>query len=327
MRIGFWYKNSRNVSLPQSILPAIVAFSFGSSSESFVWWMGVLAIIGVALLHLSMNLADDYFDYKYKGTAIRAKMASAGIRARVAKCDYLNSGEASITELGWAVVGFAVVALGIGFVLWWFRGIDILYIASLGCAVGYSYSGKPLKLGYRGLGEAVIGVMFGPLLMIGVYYSATGEFSNALTLLSIAVGLLVTNIVYSHSIMDLEPDRSVGKLTLAGLLRWKWLMLLVQGVILFAPFALVGYGVWSEILTARFCFVGLVLPMAAYHFYLMLQFVRYPNREFKRNPLMGPMEMWDSITSSGIGWFMIRWYLARNLISAFAVIVTILAWL
>ncbi len=42
---------------------------------------------------------------------------------------------------------------------------------------------------------------------------------------------------------------------------------------------------------------------------------------------MGPMEMWDAIKESGIEWFMIRWYLARNLISVFALIVAILAWL
>ena len=81
--------------------------------------------------------------------------------------------------------------------------------------MGISYSGKPLRLGYYGYGELLIGLMFGPLLMIGVQYAACGVLDGRIVLVGIAVGLLVTNILYSHSVLDAQADAQMEKLTLA----------------------------------------------------------------------------------------------------------------
>jgi len=39
------------------------------------------------------------------------------------------------------------------------------------------------------------------------------------------------------------------------------------------------------------------------------------------------MTRWDEITAEGIGWFMVRWYLARNLIMGFSIFIIIAAFL
>jgi 1,4-dihydroxy-2-naphthoate octaprenyltransferase len=41
-----------------------------------------------------------------------------------------------------------------------------------------------------------------------------------------------------------------------------------------------------------------------------------PKKEVMRARWMGPMERFDEIQKAGIGWFMVRWYLARNLFMA-----------
>lgn len=114
----FWYRNSRPLSLPQSMLPALTA---------------VASVIGTICLHLGMNLLDDWFDWKEGSAEARQKVANEG---------------------------------------------------------------------FRGLGELVIFLMFGPLLMTGVYYAITGMVDWKIAWLSIAVGLLVTNFIY--------PDGSRG---------------------------------------------------------------------------------------------------------------------
>lgn len=70
--------------------------------------------------------------------------------------------------LGFAgLMGLIVVAVqyfkgGIG------AALPAAIYAVLGLLVGLEYSGKPLQLGYHGLGELTIGLMFGPLNMLGV---------------------------------------------------------------------------------------------------------------------------------------------------------------
>jgi len=54
------------MTLPQSILPALTAVILSIHATDFVWWLAVLAVLGVILAHLGLNLFDDYFDTKKK---------------------------------------------------------------------------------------------------------------------------------------------------------------------------------------------------------------------------------------------------------------------
>ena len=58
MRIGFWIKNARSISLPQSALPCLTAIVLCIGQEGFVWWLAFPIILGVCAVHLGMNLAD-----------------------------------------------------------------------------------------------------------------------------------------------------------------------------------------------------------------------------------------------------------------------------
>ena len=322
--VRFWIQNSRSNALPQSLLPAFLAVAMAFRQPDFSMSLSILAIGGVVLGHLGLNLWDDYFDYRRKETAYRDKMARAGIRARIAKCSYLTSGAATIGQLRNACLAFCLLALLIGLILFLSRGIFILYIGLITGFLGLSYSGNPLRLSYRGLGELLVGFMFGPLLMAGVYYSACRQLDLSVILVSIPVGLLVANILYTHSIMDFEPDKSVGKMTLAVLLNNKKAMLLILTVFLFLPFLLIGYGIMAACLPAYYWWVMGVFPMALGLFYFKIKYIKYPTQEIDRYFWMGPMNNWEKIKGTGIEWFMIRWYLARNLLSIFCLVILLL---
>lgn len=321
--IRFWIKNARATALPQSLLPAILAVCLASQIESFSIFLGVLAILGVIAGHLGLNLFDDYFDYKVKGSEFREDMARKGFRARIAKCNYLTSGEATLIQLLIACFVFSGIALIIGGAIWIIRGNFILWIAIATALLGISYSGAPLRLSYRGLGEIIIGIIFGPLLMIGVYYAACGYFDWPVVFISIPVGLLVTNIVYTHAIMDYEPDKEVGKMTFAVLLKDKNRMLVCSLLILIIAYGSIIGGIISGYLSIAYLLTLLTLPMAITLFYLMLEFVRHPERKFSPRFWMGPMGNWDRLQSLGLDWFMIRWLLARNLLSFFCLTIII----
>ena len=322
-----WIKNARPIALPQSLLPGILALCLAGQMTGFNIWLGILAVLGVVAGHLGMNLFDDYFDYKVKESGYRDTLNRKGFRARIAKCIYLTSGQANLKQLLIACISFGIVALTIGAIIWYFRGNFILWIAMIIAVVGISYSGPPLRLSYHGLGELVIGFVFGPLLMTGVFYASCGHWDYSYLFVSVPVGMLVTNIVYSHAIMDYEPDKEVGKMTFAVLLRSKKNMLLFHQLLVNSAYILIIIGILFGFLSPFYGLLFLSYPLAIYQQYLMIQFVKNPDRSFSPQWWMGPMGDWKGMKAAGLDWFMIRWLSARNLLSFFCLIIIIVSFI
>jgi len=318
---SFWFENARWVALPQSGVPALLAICMAIPSPNFSWYLAVLALLGIIFGHLGINLWDDYFDYKKSDQVIRDRLNSKGIRARIDKCHYLTSGETTVKELGWAASVFCMIALLFGGVIFVERGYPILVIALITAFFGISYSGFPFRFSYHGLGELVIGAVFGPLLMCGVYIAACGTFSLQLVFISIPIGMLVTNIVYTHAVIDFEADKAMNKKTLAVILKKKNRMRFVSILLIFSPFVIILCGVIFKILFIGYLCTFLALFHAIYLFKLILAFQE--NKQVNTTPRtwMGPMEKWKDITTAGIEWFMIRWYMARNLLILFSLLI------
>ncbi|MDR2869648.1 MAG: hypothetical protein LBV04_04275, partial [Deferribacteraceae bacterium] len=83
------------------------------------------------------------------------------------------------------------------------------------------------------------------------------------------------------------------------------------------PYIMVTAGVVGGRLPMPNLLVLLTLPLALALFKLMVQFVQNPSQPVERRFWMGPMSRWPMITANGIEWFMLRWYLARNLLLFF----------
>ena len=146
--LRFWLNNARYNALPQSLLPAVTAIFMAVKKPSFSWQYSIIALLGVIFLHLSMNLFDDYFDYKKKGVEIRNKISACGIRARFGKCDYITSGKASINQLLIVSLLFAFLAIICGILIFLKQGWPILIIGIIGGILGISYSGNPVQLSW-----------------------------------------------------------------------------------------------------------------------------------------------------------------------------------
>ncbi|MBR5469923.1 MAG: prenyltransferase [Paludibacteraceae bacterium] len=322
-KLAFWIKNARSIALPQSIVPAILAISIASYHPDFSWWLALIALFGVICAHLGFNLADDYFDYRHNDVEARKKVTEQGFRTHMEKCHYIESGAATLRDLLLAVCSFLAVAATAGLVVLIFRGWAIAVIALIGLLLGISYSGKPLELGYHGLGELVIGLMFGPLLMIGIEYAASGNFSETIIWTSAAVGLLVTNIVYSHAVLDLKADTQANKMTFARLLKSRNLMLAFSALFNILPFIIVIIGiVFGRLHWAYLCVLPL-LPMGIYIIYSLKAHLDDRKIAFEPRWWMGPMGNFEAYRQHNMDWFLIRWLVARNLVTFFCLILTI----
>lgn len=334
----FWIKNARSISLPQSALPCITAIILCIGQDGFLWWLAIPILLGICSAHLGMNLADDYFDFLHDSRT-RADISSHSVRARMEKCHYLQregdapaSQKATLSQLRWAIIGFLVFAAAMGalaFVAQWFiHGwqaiIGILIYALLGLFVGINYSGKPLELGYHGLGELVIGLMFGPLCMLGVQAALTGSiFSWPMLCMSTAIGCMVTNIVYVHSVMEVNADAQLGKMTFARLLHHRAAMIIFIGVFAIMPFVLLTIGILLGWWSPWYLLTLLTLPMSIFLIHSTRLFAYGLPRNDSPRWWMGPMGEWDQYVQAGIDWFLFRWLLARNICTFFCLVLII----
>ncbi len=327
-KIGFWIKNARSISLPQSALPCLTAVVLCIGQEGFLWWLALPVLLGICAAHLGMNLADDYFDYKHDSRT-RADISSNSVRARMEKCHYLGEGKATVSQLGWAIVGFLGFAALMGataFVVQWLlhgwqAAMGIVIYAVLGLFVGINYSGKPLELGYHGLGELVIGLMFGPLNMLGVQAALTGTpFSWQMLCMSVGIGCMVTNIVYVHSVMEVNADAELGKMTFARLLKNKAVMIIFIGFFALMPFAMLALGIAMGWWSAWYLLTLATLPMSVYLIHSTRLFAFGLPRNDTPHWWMGPMGDWEDYKKAGIDWFLYRWLLARNICTFFCLI-------
>ena len=335
----FWFKNARNIALPQSALPCLAAIILCIGQEGFLWWLAFPVFFGICAAHLGMNLADDYFDFKHD-SRIRSDLSSTSIRARMEKCHYLlregdtATGErkATISQLGWAVVaflGFAALMGGITFVAQWLihgwrAAMGIVIYAVAGLIVGINYSGKPLELGYHGLGELVIGLMFGPLNMMGVQAALTGApFTWQMLCISIGIGCMVTNIVYVHSVMEVDADAELGKMTFARLLKSKKAMIIFIGIFAIVPFVMLALGICLGWWSPWYLLTIATLPMSIFLIHSTRLFAYGLPRNDTPRWWMGPMGNWEGYKQAGMDWFLFRWLLARNICTFFCLILMV----
>ena len=341
--IGSWIKNARSIALPQSVLPCLTAVVLCIGQDGFLWWLAVPVVLGICAAHLGMNLADDYFDYKHDSRT-RADISSTSVRARMEKCHYLGEGKATVSQLGWAIIGFlgfAALMGGMAFVAQWLvhgwqAAMGIVIYAVLGLIVGINYSGKPLELGYHGLGELVIGLMFGPVLMLGVQAALTGTlFSWQMLCMSVAIGCMVTNIVYVHSVMEVNADAELGKMTFVRLLfeaqkrkgdeeKGKRLMVIFIGFFAIVPFILLGLGIAMGWWSPWYLLTLVTLPMSIFLIHSTRLFAYGLPRNDTPRWWMGPMGDWDNYVKAGMDWFLFRWLLARNICTFFCLVLMII---
>lgn len=164
----------------------------------------ILSLAAAILLHAGVNTTNDYFDYK-SGVDTEDSMGSSGL---------LVSGRAKPSEILLISVMCYVLAILLGIVLIKMVGTGVLWFGLVGLILGYSYTGYPLYLKYRGLGMFIVFLLMGPLMVLGSYYVQTATFSMDAFMLSIPVGIATDLILLANEIRDIEHDRRSGIKTL-----------------------------------------------------------------------------------------------------------------
>jgi len=173
-------------------------------------WLG-LTILGGSLLHIGTNTANDYYDH-----------TSGTDEANVNYMVPFSGGSRSIQMglisakgmLTVAIVSFGLSAL-VGIPLIQKAGMPVFWLGLIGFFSGLFYTAPPFRFASRkGLGELIIGLNFGPLMVAGSTLVQTGKLLPEAFLAGIPIGLLVAAIVYVNEFPDYHGDKATGKDTL-----------------------------------------------------------------------------------------------------------------
>jgi 1,4-dihydroxy-2-naphthoate octaprenyltransferase len=142
----------------------------------------------------------------------------------------------SDTVLWLGIAAFAG-ALAIGGYLTLRTGWPVLVFAVLGGAAAIFYEAPPIRWSYRGLGEIVIALSYGPVMVLGSLYLQTRTISLGALWASLVPGFLIMALAVVNAIPDFHQDRLVGKRNLVvrlGRRRAVWLYLSLAGAGLLA---------------------------------------------------------------------------------------------
>ncbi|MVX63702.1 1,4-dihydroxy-2-naphthoate octaprenyltransferase [Clostridium chromiireducens] len=242
-KFKLWIRASRLFSITASGIPVILGGVLAVQAPEFNMGYFILSIIGIIFLHVAVNLLSDYDDFINK-VDTKDSYGSSGIMIE----GLLTPKE---VRKGGIILFFLAGLIALFFS--YKRGIVILILVIIGAISGYFYTGKPLKLKYRGLGAPVVFLTFGPLMVLGAYYLQMQEFSLKAFLVSIPLGLLTTAILHVNDIRDIQYDKRAGIKTLsmfvgiknANLIYFSLIILSYISVIIMVFFKVIPY--WSLI--------------------------------------------------------------------------------
>ena len=115
-------------------------------------------------------------------------------------------------------IGLLAAGAALGLVMVWIRGPAVLWLGVVGVIGGYFYGGRLFGYKYIALGDVLVFMLMGPLIVIGSYLVLTGDFAMRALLGSLPVGCLVVAILHANNLRDIASDRAAGVWTLANLM-------------------------------------------------------------------------------------------------------------
>jgi len=207
--VAVWLQAVRAFSFPASIVPVAVGTVLAAHSDGPVaWWLIPFIAVASVLMQAGTNLVSDFFDFA-KGVDKDYTYGSSGV---------LTAGLLSPMQvLIGGLVAFAI-ACGIGLLFIALRGWPILGLGVLGLLGGIFYTARPVGYKYIALGDALVFMLMGPLMVIGTYFVLTDSYSHSVLIASLPVGCLVAAILHANNMRDIQHDRDAQVRTVANLL-------------------------------------------------------------------------------------------------------------
>jgi 1,4-dihydroxy-2-naphthoate octaprenyltransferase len=251
-QLSVWFQASRPFSLTASVLPVVIGAVLAASAEGPVLWpLFPLIVVCSLLFHIGTNMVSDYFDYC---RGVDRDETLGGSRVLI---------EGLVTPKQLLAAGIILFAIGfsLGLLLVAVRGWPILILGVIGLLGGWFYTGGPVAYKYVALGDLLVFILMGPLMVIGSYLALTGGFSLTVLYASLPVGCLVAAILHANNLRDIAHDARANIKTMAMVLGVPAAKAIYVGLVAGA-YLVVLVMVLAKLITPLALAVGITLPLA-----------------------------------------------------------------
>jgi 1,4-dihydroxy-2-naphthoate octaprenyltransferase len=274
--VSRWLIATRAMALVLSLISATIAGLLAVEAGHFTWWVWLLLALGLFMAHGTNNLLNDYTDYARgvdKGNYFRAQYGPQPLEhGLLTKRQLLTYA---------AVTGLIAVAAGVTLIV--YRGglTGLLMAAGAVFVLFYTF---PLK--YIGLGELILLIVWGPLMVGGGYYVLTGDWSWQVVLAGLAYSLGVCAALMGKHIDKLDMDASKHIRTLPVLLGERTARYVTVSLMLL-QYVVVAALVIARLFTPVLLVVLLSLPM-----FFRIVLPMYRRSRPAERPKEYPAEVW-----------------------------------
>jgi 1,4-dihydroxy-2-naphthoate polyprenyltransferase len=210
VRAGLWRLADPKISLASFSGMFLGACAAARAGRLSAVWLG-MTVAGIFCLEVAKNASGEVFDFQsgVDGAVAREDRSPFSGGKRV-----LVDGLLSLRQT-WIIAAVSYGAgISAGLVIASLREPSVLWLGLAGVPLAFFYHSPPLKLSYRGFGEAAVAFCYGPLIVSGTYFVQRGAVPVGLVMVSIPLGILVSAFLWINEFPDEKADSAAGKRTL-----------------------------------------------------------------------------------------------------------------
>jgi 1,4-dihydroxy-2-naphthoate octaprenyltransferase len=210
---AIWMQASRAWTLAMPLMSVSVGTAAALRNGFFSPLTYLAAALGAVALQAGANMVNDYYDF-VNGTDSADWNAPENFGPGLV----IQRGLLRPEQVWWGGIAALIFGSTLGLILAAVCGWPVLVLGLVGVAGAYFYTGAPLQLAYRGLGDLMVFTLMGPGYVLGAYYVQALSFSPTALVASLPMGFLCSGVLQANNLRDIENDRAHGKRTFAVLI-------------------------------------------------------------------------------------------------------------
>ncbi|GAB4398806.1 MAG: hypothetical protein OHK003_21830 [Anaerolineales bacterium] len=200
--VSKWLIATRSAVTLVTVYSCVIAGILAARDGKFDWLTFIIVTLGLFIAHGTNNILNDYTDYTRGVDKDNYFRTQYGVHPLVQKFWDTK------TSIRWFIVsGFLAILAGVYALLHTGFNITTIWLFVFGAIALLAYT-YPFK--YWGVGEFMIFLIWGPILISGVYFVLTNVWDWNVVIAGIPFGLSVASINIAKHIDKSEDDRKKG---------------------------------------------------------------------------------------------------------------------
>ncbi len=272
---GVWRLSDPKISLASIASMTLAAGAAMGAGDLSVPWLA-LTVVGILAIEVAKNASGEVVDWDSGAdvAVLPDERTPFSGGKRVIVDGLLSRGQCARV----AVVAYTT-GIAIGVVIATLREPRVWWFGLAGVACAYFYHASPLRLSYRGWGEAAVALSYGPLIACGTYLVQLRRIDGPIVPLSLLLGCLIAAFLWVNEFPDARADSLAGKRT--------WVVRLGKAraarafaILVLGPFAAVAVLAWTGL--PRGALLALAGAIPALHAARIVLAIQNDNRRIAR---------------------------------------------